>query len=92
MLASRRHGVLYTGSTTHLVRRIHQHRENLLGGFTAKYGVTRLVWWEAHARIAMAALRERRIKRWRRAWKINLIEEKNPQWLDLWERLLAASV
>ena len=84
ILASKRFGTLYTGSTCNLPARVQQHREGMLGGFTRKYGVTRLVWFEAHDSVAAAYLREKRIKRWHRAWKISLIEEKNPFWQDLY--------
>ncbi len=88
ILASGRIGTLYTGSTRDLLRRAHEHREGLLPGFTSKYGVTRLVWFEAHDSVAAAYDREQKIKKWRRAWKIALIEEMNPHWEDLYPRLL----
>jgi len=84
ILASKRNGTLYTGSARELLIRVTQHRENVMSGFTSKYGVTRLVWWEAHASIASAAARERQIKRWRRAWKVALIEKDNPTWEDFY--------
>jgi putative endonuclease len=65
------------------VQRIHQHREGLIPGFTQDYGVARLVWHEAHDSMEAAILRERRLKEWRREWKIDLIEQRNPNWLDL---------
>lgn len=83
--ASKRNGAIYTGSTVDLTRRISEHREGAIPGFTRRYGVTRLVWFEPHASVAEAAHRERQIKRWRRAWKIALIEKENPLWRDLWE-------
>lgn len=85
ILASRRNGTLYTGVTSDLSRRVYQHREGRSSGFTATYGVTRLVWYEIFADIRDAIDAEKRIKRWRRAWKIELIEKTNPQWLDLYE-------
>lgn len=85
ILASQRNGTLYTGVTSDLSRRVHQHREGRSSGFTAAYGVTRLVWYEIFADIRDAIDAEKRIKRWRRAWKIELIETMNPQWLDLYE-------
>jgi len=85
ILASKPGGTLYTGSTNNLVRRIWEHREELQPGFTAKYGVHRLVWFEEHITIEGAARREKRIKHWLRAWKIALIEKGNPEWRDLWE-------
>jgi putative endonuclease len=83
ILASCRHGTLYTGCTTDLPQRVHQHREELASGFTAKYHVKRLVWFETYDDISDAIVRERRIKEWKRAWKIALVEEKNPLWNDL---------
>jgi len=87
ILASRRIGTLYTGSTRDLVGRVFTHREGMTDGFTAKYGVTRLVWFEPHASVASAYAREQRIKRWRRAWKIALIEDLNPDWDDLYPQV-----
>ena len=84
ILASKKFGTLYTGVTNDLMRRIHGHRENMISGFTKKHGVHKLVWIERHEDIHEAILREKRIKKWRREWKINLIERNNPQWLDLW--------
>jgi putative endonuclease len=88
ILASRRNGTLYVGSTDDLARRVWEHKEKLRGGFTAKYGVDRLVWWEAGGSREGALLRERRIKRWNRAWKIELIERFNPGWRDLYGDLV----
>ncbi len=87
ILASARNGTLYTGSARNLLQRTYQHRELLMRGFTRKYGVTRLVWYDAHDSVAAAYSREKRIKRWRRAWKVALIEAMNPQWLDLYESI-----
>jgi putative endonuclease len=87
MLASQRFGTLYTGSTRDLVRRIYEHKEGLLPGFTRKYGVSLLVWYEAHESVAAAYACEKQIKNWRRAWKITLIEELNPHWDDLYPAL-----
>lgn len=91
ILASQRNGTLYTGSARHLTGRVHEHREGLRPGFTRKYGVTRLVWFEAHDSVASAYKREQLIKRWRRDWKIALIEEKNPRWEDLYLSLAVLS-
>ncbi len=85
ILASVRNGTLYTGVTANLTQRVWQHREALTKGFTSKYGVKKLVWYEVHGDIGEAITREKRIKRWRRAWKLALIEAENPQWLDLYE-------
>jgi putative endonuclease len=87
ILASGRNGTLYTGVTADLARRVWQHREGSRKGFTAKYDVTKLVWYREFAEIDQAILQEKRIKRWRRDWKLQLIEAENPQWLDLYETL-----
>ena len=83
LLASRPHGTLYCGVTNDLVRRVAEHRSGGADSFTRRYNVFRLVWYEAHSEIAEAILREKRIKRWRRAWKVELIEGENPVWYDL---------
>lgn len=83
ILASRHYGTLYTGVTADLVARIIQHREGVFGGFTAQYGVKRLVWFDPVPTLQEAFEQEKRIKRWRRDWKIALIERSNPQWEDL---------
>ncbi len=83
ILASRRHGTLYIGVTSNLLARIVQHREGLIPGFTQRYGVRHLVWYEMHGTMESAILREKRLKEWRRAWKIELIEARNEQWDDL---------
>ena len=85
LLASGYHRTLYTGVTSDLPSRIYQHREELSRGFTARYGVKRLVWFEVHETMESAIRREKSIKRWRRAWKIELIEKENPAWRDLAE-------
>ena len=87
IVASGRNGTLYTGMTDDLPARIAMHREKMLPGFTAKYGVTRLVWFEAHGSREEAFARERAIKKWRRAWKLELIERTNPGWRDLYPDL-----
>ena len=83
LMASRRNGTLYCGVTNDLVRRVVEHREGRAEGFTARYGVSRLVWFEQHSEINEAILREKRIKKWNREWKVRLIEERNPDWRDL---------
>ena len=88
ILASGRIGTLYVGVTSDLVGRVWQHREHVVDGFTRKYGVTRLVWYELHGDMHSAIAREKRIKKWNRAWKIPLIEEKNVVWRDLWPELV----
>jgi len=85
ILTSDRNGTLYVGVTSDLSRRVWEHKEGLIPGFTAKYGVIRLVWYEEYPDISDAITREKRLKRWRREWKLRLIEERNPQWLDLYE-------
>jgi putative endonuclease len=86
ILASARNGTLYVGFTTDLSRRIWEHKQRLTPGFASRYGVDLLVWYEAHDRIDEARSREYAIKRWRRAWKLALIERTNPEWRDLyWE-------
>ena len=87
LLASGPHGTLYCGSTDDLVARVWQHREKVTPGFTSRYGVDRLVWFEVHDSRDGAFTRERRIKEWPRAWKLRLIERENPDWCDLWEEL-----
>ena len=87
LLASQPFGTLYLGSTADLIRRVWEHKLRAVPGFTAKYGVDRLVWYEIHESLAGAARRERQIKEWKRAWKIELIERDNPQWVDLFPTL-----
>ena len=81
--ASRRYGTLYTGVTSDLAGRTWQHKNKVLVGFTSKYDVDQLVYFEPHDCAETAILRERQIKKWRREWKIRLIEERNPQWRDM---------
>ncbi len=88
ILASRRNGTLYTGVTGDLVKRVWEHRSGLVEGFTKRYGVHRLVYFEVHDHIDEAIRREKRIKSWRRAWKVDLIEESNPLWHDLWPTIM----
>jgi putative endonuclease len=87
ILASGHYGMLYTGSTTDLIRRVSEHKLELTPGFTKKYDVKRLVWFEAHNSVRDAYDRERKIKKWKRDWKIALIEQNNPHWLDLYPGL-----
>jgi putative endonuclease len=88
ILASRRNGTLYVRVTNDVMRRTYQHQNDLVDGFTKKYGVHILVWFEMHGDIRNAIAREKRLKRWNRAWKIRLIEESNSGWNDLYGRLL----
>ena len=87
ILASRRNGTLYTGVTTSLVKRVWEHRNDIIEGFTKKYRVHLLVYYELHDDIISAITREKQIKKWNRAWKLELIEKQNPDWRDLWEEL-----
>ncbi len=87
ILASKPYQTLYTGATSDLARRVYEHREGLIAGFTAHYGVKMLVWYEAHVTMPEAYHREMQIKRWRRQWKFELIEQLNPDWRDLYEDL-----
>jgi putative endonuclease len=84
LLASTKHGTLYLGVTNNLVRRIYEHRTKAAGGFTARYGVDKLVWFEIYEDAVTAISREKELKKWRRDWKIRLIEEANPEWGDLY--------
>ena len=88
MLASKPNGTLYVGVTNDLVRRISQHQEGIADGFTKKYGVKRLVWFETFDFIEAAIEKEKRLKRWRREWKVALIEKDNPAWRDLTDGLV----
>lgn len=87
ILASRPRGTLYVGMTTDLRRRVWEHREGVVEGFTKEHGVKMLVYFEAHETLDDALEREKRIKRWRRAWKIDLIRSRNPDWRDLFDDL-----
>ncbi|HZD89054.1 MAG TPA: GIY-YIG nuclease family protein [Pseudolabrys sp.] len=87
LLASGRNGTLYIGVTGDLVRRIYEHKNKLVPGFTSRYGVMRLVWFEIYDDPTTAITREKQIKKWQRAWKLRLIEQSNPQWLDLYEQI-----
>jgi putative endonuclease len=84
MLASGRRGTLYAGVTNDLVRRVYEHRNDLVPGFTSKYAVHRLVWFEIHDDVNEAIAKEKQLKRWRRDWKVELIERQNEDWHDLW--------
>jgi putative endonuclease len=88
LLASKYHGTLYVGVTTDLIRRIWEHKNDLVDGFTKKYRVHDLVWFEQHATLDTAIPREKAIKEWKRAWKIELIEITNPTWRDLYPDII----
>ena len=83
LLASRKNGTLYLGVTSNLMQRIAQHRAETFGGFSAQHSVKMLVWFEQHGSMEQAIIREKQLKKWRRAWKVELIEQANPEWGDL---------
>jgi putative endonuclease len=87
MLANERNGTLYIGVTSNLIQRIWQHREGILDGFSRKYSVKVLVWYEIHGTMETAIRREKALKKWNRNWKLKLIEERNPEWIDLWPEI-----
>ena len=87
ILASRRNGTLYIGATSNLVERVWQHKNDLVEGFTKKYGVHVLVWYEVHETMRSAVARERALKEWKRVWKLRLIEGANPKWEDFYHSL-----
>ncbi|MEW5893755.1 MAG: GIY-YIG nuclease family protein [Pseudomonadota bacterium] len=88
MLASRRNGTLYIGVTSDLVKRVWQHKNDLVEGFTNRHAVHMLVWYERHETMASAIVREKQLKKWNRAWKLRLIEASNPDWQDLYEAIV----
>ncbi len=87
VMTNRPHGILYTGSTTDLPRRAWQHREGVVAGFTCKYGLKRLVYFERHETLSSARQRELTMKHWSRAWKVRLILDLNPFWADLYDTI-----
>ena len=88
MLCSRRNGTLYIGVTSDLIKRIYEHKNNLVDGFTKRYSVHTLVWYEVHDTARTAIQREKQIKKWERSWKLRLLEESNPEWKDLYDDVL----
>ncbi|HQZ12285.1 MAG TPA: GIY-YIG nuclease family protein [Devosia sp.] len=88
IMASRRYGTIYTGVTANLAQRAYQHRSGLIPGFTKRYGVRDLVWFEEHGRIEAAIQREKSIKKWPRLWKTQLVDSFNPDWDDLFPTLI----
>ena len=88
ILASKRNGTLYLGVTSNLVQRIWQHKNDLVEGFTKRYGVHTLVWFEGHESMESAIARENAIKEWKRVWKVELIEKDNPTWRDLYDEIV----
>ena len=89
ILSNRPYGTLYVGVSSNLTKRIWEHKEHLVAGFTTKYRLDRLVWYECHESIEEAITREKQIKEWRRDWKVNLIQSMNPDWHDLYDELTA---
>ena len=88
ILASKKNGTLYSGVTSDLVQRVWEHKNDMAEGFTKKYHVHTLVYFEFHDTMLEAITREKQVKKWRRQWKIDLIEEANPQWRDLWDDIV----
>ncbi len=88
IMCSGRNGTLYTGVTSNLIKRIYEHKNGLVEGFTKRYGVHRLAWYEVHQTADMAIIREKQIKKWNRKWKMELIEKNNPDWSDLYNELV----
>jgi putative endonuclease len=87
ILASEPYGVLYIGVTSNLIKRVWEHREGVVDGFSKLHGVKQLVWFEIHSEILEAIKREKQIKKWSRNWKVNLIQESNPDWRDLYDEI-----
>jgi putative endonuclease len=92
MLSSQRNGTLYIGVTSDLIKRVYQHREGMVEGFTKRYNIHTLVWYEVHEMMESAIMREKQLKKWSRIAKIRLIEKRNPNWQDLWLDLTSPSV
>ena len=92
MLSSHRNGTIYIGVTSDLIKRVYQHREGMVEGFTKRYGVHNLVWHEIHEMTESAIMREKQLKKWSRIAKIRLIEQQNPNWQDLWLELTSPSM
>ena len=88
ILANKRNGTIYVGVTSDLVMRIGEHKNNMVEGFTKRYQVHQLVWYEVHESMESAIIREKRLKNWKRAWKLQLIESKNPDWMDLYNTIV----
>jgi len=88
ILASKKNGTLYIGVTSDLIKRAWQHKNKLVDGFSKKYDINRLIYFEQHQDVKSAILREKQMKKWNRAWKIRLVEKKNPKWQDLYEEII----
>ena len=87
MLCIKRNGTLYIGVISDLVKRVYEHEHGLVEGFTKKYNVHQLVWYKIHESAESGIIREKQIKKWKRAWKLKIIEKENPQWIDLYENI-----
>ena len=87
ILASQQNGTLYIGVTNDLVKRVWQHKNDTIEGFSKKYSVHKLIYYELHQDMVSAITREKQLKKWNRAWKVELVEEKNPEWNDLWDEI-----
>jgi putative endonuclease len=88
IMASRRDGALYIGVTSHLVKRVYEHKEGVVEGHTKKYNIKNLVYFEVHDTAETAILRETQMKAWKRQWKVELIEKENPEWRDLYDEIV----
>jgi putative endonuclease len=89
ILSNKRNGTLYTGVTSDLLKRVYEHKNDLVDGFSKRYGIHNLVWYEMHETAELAISREKQIKKWNRKWKMELIDNSNPFWDDLYEKLTA---
>ena len=87
-MTNKRNGTLYIGVTSDLIKRVWEHKNSLAGGFTKRYGLHHLIWYELHETMESAILREKRLKNWKRDWKLKLVEETNPDWRDLYETII----
>lgn len=88
IITNKKYGVIYTGVTSNLLRRIYEHKQGFVEGFSSKYNLKNLVYYEVHDDIKEAIKREKKIKKWKRTWKFDLIEKNNPEWLDLYNSLI----
>ena len=88
ILASKRNGTLYIGVTSNLIKRVWEHKNNQVEGFTKRYSVHDLVWYELHSTMESAVIKEKQLKEWQRKWKLKLIERVNPEWRDLYNRII----
>ncbi len=88
LMTNKRNGALYVGVTSNLIKRVWEHKNGVVDGFTKRYDLHQLMWYELHATMASAIQREKRLKKWKRAWKVELIEHGNPDWTDLYDTIL----